>query len=301
VAHELPQLPGVKHQFVTAGGLRTHLAVAGEGEPVLLLHGWPEHWYAWRAVIPRLAEHYRVICLDLRGFGWTDIAWTGFRKEDMAGDVLAVLGELELDRVRVIGHDWGGWIGFLLALAHPERVEQLVTLNIPAPWIRPTPGNIAALRHMWHMPVLAAPYVGQALVQRRAGFVRKLIRRWAADHAGWEKGDYRIYARDLKASTRARAASLLYRTFLTHEVGPVLAGRYRDARLRVPTLMLHGQEDPVVSGRLLDGAERNADDLRVELIPGAGHFLPEERPEVVAERAHGFFQGVESPRAAAAG
>ncbi len=99
MARQMPQFPGVKHRFVDAGDLKTHIAVAGKGEPVVLLHGWPEHWYAWRSVIPRLTEHHRVIALDLRGFGWTDIAWKGFEKENMADDVIRLLDAMDIERV----------------------------------------------------------------------------------------------------------------------------------------------------------------------------------------------------------
>jgi pimeloyl-ACP methyl ester carboxylesterase len=94
----MPQVAGVRHRFVPAGGLNFHVAEAGEGEPVLLLHGWPQHWYAWRLVIPALAERYRVLAVDLRGFGWSDIAWEGFEKENMADDVANVMAALEVDR-----------------------------------------------------------------------------------------------------------------------------------------------------------------------------------------------------------
>ena len=92
---EFPQVPGVEHRYVDAGGLRMHVAEAGEGEPVLALHGWPQHWYLWREVIPRLAPHARVIAPDLRGFGWSGVPAGGYDKETMARDVLT------LDRARL--------------------------------------------------------------------------------------------------------------------------------------------------------------------------------------------------------
>ncbi|HEV2075804.1 MAG TPA: alpha/beta hydrolase [Thermoleophilaceae bacterium] len=299
MAHAIPQLPGVKHRFANAGGLKTHVALAGEGDPVVLLHGWPEHWYAWRRVIPRLAERHRVIAADLRGFGWTDIAWKGFEKESMAGDVARLLDALELPRARVIGHDWGGWIGFMLALRHPERVEQFVALSTLPPWVRLSLGNVLALRHLGYQVPLALPYAGKRLLERHPGYIRRAIRSKAADRSGFTKEDFRLYARDIRAPTRARASMLLHRTFLGRELVPSLAGRYRGERLTVPTLVMHGKRDPVVPPRLLAGLDRHAEDLRVEIVPDAGHYLPEERPELVADRAIEFFQGAERPVALA--
>lgn len=296
----MPQFPGVRHRFVGAGDLKMHVAVAGQGEPVILLHGWPEHWYAWRAVIPPLAERYQVLAPDLRGFGWTDIAWKGFDKENMAGDILRLMDALEIERARIVGHDWGGWIGFLLALGHPERVSQLAVLGVASPWARPTPGNLLAARRLSHMVTLAAPYAAQRLLQHHPGYIRRLIRRWAHDRSRFDKEDFRIYSRDLRSPTRARASALLYRTFVLRELLPVMAGRYRRLRLGTPTLILHGKRDGAVAPRLVAGGERQADDLRVELLPDVGHFPHEERPEAVAEKLIDFFAEAGEPAVAGA-
>ncbi len=279
----MPKVPGVKHRFLTLDGQRTHVALAGEGDPVLLLHGWPEHWYAWRGVIPPLAERHRVIAADLRGFGWSDIAWKGFDKENMADDVLRLMDALELERASLVGHDWGGWIGMLLALRHPERLERLVAISTPPPWLPLSIGNLLAVRHFAYQVPLAT-LLGKRALERHPRYVRRIIRKNSSDRGMFDKDVFRIYARDLKSPTRARASMLLYRTFLLRELLPVMAGRYRGMRLQTPTLMLHGKADKVVPERFLAGAERNADDLRVELVPGAGHFLPEEAPALVAER-----------------
>ena len=147
----MPQVDGVRHRFQAAGGLNFHVAEAGEGEPLLLLHGWPQHWYCWRLVIPELAKHYRVLAMDLRGFGWTDIAWEGLDKETMADDVANVMSALEIDRARIVGHDWGGWIGYLLALRRPELVERLVALSSPPPFAKPS------LRGVWNVAPARLP------------------------------------------------------------------------------------------------------------------------------------------------
>jgi len=288
MAHEMPQVDGVSHRFLNVDGFGFHVAEAGEGDPVILLHGWPQHWYCWRLVMPILAENYRVIAIDLRGFGWTDIAWEGLDKESMADDVANVLAELGIERARFVGHDWGGWIGFLLALRRPELVERLVALSIPPPFVKGNLRSFPAAPRLRHLFAVASPMTIKRM--RRLGYVSRLIKRWSKDHTNLGKDIRRIYARDLRASTRARAAMLLYRTFLRSEIGPVLAGRYRKQGLTVPTLVLHGAKDPVLPASLFQGHERYAGDLTVEEVPDVGHFLPEERPELVARRAHEFFR-----------
>jgi|SRR5215211_380379 len=295
MAHQMPQVPGVRHRFIHAKGLNFHLAEAGEGDPVLLLHGWPQHWYAWRRLIPKLAERYRVLALDLRGFGWTDIAWQGFEKENMADDVASVLAELEIQRLRLIGHDWGGWIGFLLALRRPDLVERLVALNTTTPWSLATPG-LHSLRRLGHGALIATP-AGLALLHR-SNLAARVVKRWTESRGSLQRSERRLYVRDLRASTRARAGSLLHRTFLGREAFATAMGRYRDQRLSVPTLLLLGERDPIVSPRVPGRVMDHADDLRVEVVKDKGHFLPEEAPRIVVRYATEFFGGASRPLAA---
>src|SRR3954451_21956114 len=128
---DLPPVRGVAHRFVEANGVRLHVAEAGSGPPVLLVPGWPQHWWAWRKVIPTLAERYRVLAIDLRGWGWSDAPPGRYEKQTFADDLLALLDAEEIEKVSIIGHDWGGYASFLLAMDHPDRVAGLTVLDVP--------------------------------------------------------------------------------------------------------------------------------------------------------------------------
>src|SRR4051794_29109139 len=104
-----PELPGVTHRFVNVGDVRLHVASAGEGEPLILVHGWPQHWWCWRFLIPALSERFRVIAPDLRGLGWSDAPAGDYAKRTWASDILRLMEVERIDRARVIGHDWGGY------------------------------------------------------------------------------------------------------------------------------------------------------------------------------------------------
>src|SRR4051794_36218841 len=132
-----PEIDGVTHRYVDVPGVRLHVAEAGEGPPILLLHGWPQHWWIWRKVIPALAEGHRVICPDLRGFGWSEAPQGPYEISELAADMVALLDELGLDQVDVIGHDWGGYVGFLLCLGEPRRIRHYLALGIVHPWFEP--------------------------------------------------------------------------------------------------------------------------------------------------------------------
>ncbi len=281
---EFPEVPGVEHRFVDAGRLRMHVAEAGAGDPVLLLHGWPQHWYLWREVIPRLAPHARVICADLRGFGWTDVPRGGYDRETMAADVLALMDSLGLERVRLAGHDWGAWIAFLLALGHPERIERLMACSIVPPWPQRDARALLGIWRLAYQIPLAAPGIGRAAGRR--------IARLALDSAEPPIGEAtKDLFLDRLEGERGRAGELLYRTFVLRELGPVAAGRYAAADLSVPTLLLAGDKDPVIPAAQVERVAAESSAVEVELVPGAGHFLVDERPELVAERALGFLLG----------
>jgi pimeloyl-ACP methyl ester carboxylesterase len=282
-----PEIEGVSHHWVGARGIRFHYAEAGSGEDVVLcLHGWPQHWYEWRHLMPALADRHRVIALDLRGFGWSEAPKDGYEKENLAGDVLAVLDELGLERVKLVGHDWGGWIGFLLALREPQRFERFLALNIVPPWT--STRNVAG--HLWrfyYQQVVLAPVLGYRL--HRSGFIRKVLVGGSTIKGAWSDEELDAFADNYAEPARARAAVQIYRTFNLREVLPIARGRYADAHLTVPTLHLHGEDDVVLRPSMLAGYQHHADDMRVELVPGCGHFIADEMPDLVAERAREFF------------
>jgi pimeloyl-ACP methyl ester carboxylesterase len=272
---ELPALEGVTHRSVQARGASFHVAEAGAGEPLVLLHGWPQHWWAWRKVVPLLAPHARLIMPDLRGFGWSDAPPGRYDKRSMADDVLVLLDRLGLQRVRIVGHDWGGWIAFLACMAAPERFERALVLGISPPFGRPSPRMLLDLWRFAYMLAIAAPVIGERLVASER-FVRTVL---SAPAGAFNDDDVRAFSAVLAEPPRARASVQLYRTFLLRE-----AVRGARGRLHVPTRLVVGARDPVVRPSLLAGRERFADDLTIELVPDCGHWIPAERPDLVAER-----------------
>jgi pimeloyl-ACP methyl ester carboxylesterase len=288
VARPLPHLAGVEHRYVELPELRVHVAEAGKGEPVVLLHGWPQNWWSWRRLIPLLADRFRMLCPDLRGAGWSDAPAAGYDKETMAVDLLALLDRLELDRVRLIGHDVGGFVGFLACLRAPERVSHYLALNTGHPFVPPIPSVLASFWRFWYWPLLGAPVLGPWLIRHRAFPV--LLRRWfTADRAAWSSADTAVFSGLVEERARAIASSKTYRSYLVKDSPRTLGGRYRATYLSVPTLMLHGADDRILREPFLRGYERYADDMTLEQVPGVGHFIAEERPRLVAERAFEFF------------
>ncbi|MGH2898444.1 MAG: alpha/beta fold hydrolase, partial [Solirubrobacteraceae bacterium] len=162
----MPQLEGVEHLYVDVRGARLHDAQLGDRDapPVLLLHGWPQHWYSWRSLMALLADRHRVLALDLRGFGWSEATPRGYRKAQLADDVAGALDALAIERVNLVGHDWGGVIGFLVCLDHADRVTRFVPMNTGHVWptlaFNGVPKQLGAIAYQG---LLASPVVGRRI------------------------------------------------------------------------------------------------------------------------------------------
>lgn len=291
----LPHVDGVRHRYVDLPGLRMHVAEAGDGPPLLLLHGFPQHWWAWRKVLPALAEHYRVICPDLRGSGWTDAPADGYTATQLVDDIVALLDELQLDRVDLIGYDSGGIVGFRLCLRHPERVGRYVTFATPHPYPAFHRRMLLHLWRLWPMYVIAIPGLGARLLGRG----RQRLPRWmmtsdTSDPAVFPPDVVEEYVARLREPARARAGSRLYRELIVAEGRTSLTGAYHGTRLVTPTLAIYGvvlyDNDPATREHpeCLDGADDHTDDFTLEHVPGFGYYLAEERPDVLVARALEF-------------
>jgi pimeloyl-ACP methyl ester carboxylesterase len=291
MSDEFPLVEGVEHRFIDASGLRVHVAEASPsapaGAPVLLLHGWPQHWYMWHPVIGALRDERRLLAPDLRGFGWSEAPGHGYDGETFAADQVALLDSLGIERAFVAGHDWGGWTAILLGLLHPERVERLVVLNAPHPWPQITPKLVAEGWRSWYTWLIATPGLGPALL--RHGWVARTVLGHGNVNDPFAPEELDVYVRSFRERPRATAASHLYR-YYQRVFREVLAGRWRDHRLTVPTRIVFGERDRWVSPKLLAGHEGHADDMEVELVPDSGHFIVNERPELVVRRIRDFFR-----------
>lgn len=285
MARPFPPCPGVRHAFhdVDTAGLRMHVAEAGpaDGPPLVLLHGWPQHWWCWRGVIgPLAAAGFHVVAPDLRGSGWSDAPADGYDKEQLATDVLGLLDAMGIERCAFAGHDWGAWTGQLIALRAPERIERLLLCNIAAVWgadRRRTALN--AWRFAYQ--VIGVPRLGAAL-QRSRLMESALV--------GVPEADRGEFVAALREPGRAEAASALYRTFVTRELFDIARGRYDGRRLTMPVRVLHGTDDPVVRPFMVEALRAHADDIGIEWVADTGHFIVDERPGLVADRLIAFLR-----------
>jgi pimeloyl-ACP methyl ester carboxylesterase len=203
----------VSHHFADLGEVLMHYVTAGQGPPVVLLHGWPQTWWEWRHVIPALAQTYSVIAPDLRGLGDTSRPLGGYDKKTIAHDVWLLLAErLGHRSFFLVGHDWGGPTAFALAAAHPEAVRRLVILDVVIPG---TGGDFSEGGQRWHHQFHMTPDLPEALTQgRERTYLSWFYNTFAYRPDAIGPTDLDEYARSYRQPGAMRAGFAYYRALL---------------------------------------------------------------------------------------
>ena len=286
---EQVQVGGVAHTSVALDGFDAHIATAGDpdGEPVVLVHGWPLHWWSFRHLVRGLVEDgRRVVAPDLRGFGWSGTPGWGYASEQLMKDLFALLDALGVERVDLVGHDWGCFVGYRATLEAPERFRRYVAMSAPGPHQRYSVRTIATLWRYWYQQPLALPVIGQRTV-RKMRSPRSLVGRWIGLHR-ISDDVAAAYMRQFDDPARVDASVALYRDAVLHAFTTPFLPQYRDARLRVPTLHIHGTKDWPNSPASIRPLAARSDDWRLELQEGIGHFILDEAPEQVERLVRAF-------------
>ena len=274
----LPAAPGFDHLIVKTPGLRSHVAAIGEGDPVVLLHEFPQHWWQWHAVAPVIAAAgYRVLCPDLRGAGWTVADDPRIERETRLRDLLALFDVLHIERAHIVSHDLAALTAMQLSYDHPERVRSAVQLSVFPGFMTFSPRLLPGFRHLppfiWHCPgaslrgLFSAGYVARPLPEATVEAHLAPMRRPEIDAA-------------VRPLTRGIALP---------EGVRMMRGVYRRRRLTVPTLVVFGRRDRPYTeellGRICRRPERYADRVEFAYVDDAAHFITDDAPAAVADLA----------------
>jgi pimeloyl-ACP methyl ester carboxylesterase len=273
----------IRHRTIAVNGVRLHVVEAGpeDGPLLILLHGFPEFWYGWRRQIgPLAAAGFRVQCPDQRGYNLSDKPRrvAAYNLDRLAGDVVALIDAAGAAKARVVGHDWGGVVGWWLGIRHPQRLERLALLNIPHPLV---------MEHaLWHNAVqrkksdymfyFQLPWLPEWLFSRRGfAYAEKSLR--ASSRPGtFSDEDVERYKEAWSQPGAVRSMLHWYRAALRARPRKPQTGR-----VTIPTLLIWGTQDRFLGQEMAQPSIDLCDEGRLELIPEATHWVQLEEPERV--------------------
>ncbi|MEZ5908044.1 MAG: alpha/beta hydrolase [Hyphomicrobiaceae bacterium] len=276
-----PTLPGLAHHHARINGTELHYVEMGTGPLVLLLHGFPEFWWSWRHIIPALAQSYRVVAVDMRGYHLSAKPATGYDLATLATDTAQLIDHLGGPAL-VAGHDWGGIVAYQTAMDHPQAITRLAILNAPHPdaWIASWLSDPEQQRKSWYVFLDLAPDLPEELYleQFRTGTVR------IAKVASAE--DVAVYRRAFEIPGVATAAINYYREL----VRDIRRRRHvAPRRITCPVRVLWGSLDIALEPVLNDIASAWIDDFAVTYFPSNWHWLALEQPQAVTDHLRALF------------
>src|SRR5262245_5310348 len=285
-------LPGFHNAYAEVNGIRLHYVEGGQGQPLILLPGWPQTWWQFSRIMPDLAKRNRIIAVDLRGMGGSSKPRGGYDKKTMASDVHALVRKLGYDKVNIAGHDIGSMVAFSFAANYPHATNKLAMLDTAHPYeaflqipMLPAPGSYdpaSPARHLWWFAFNQVPDLPEKLLEGRYS----LLQSWVFDYKAGNKSpitahDRAVYAAAYNSADAIRAEQGWYQTF-----GQDIADQKTYARLEMPVLGLGGAG----YDRLNDFLGPRTTNLKIVRFEKTGHWIPEERPQETVKALREFFE-----------
>ena len=281
----MPDLPPLEHDEVTTDGTTLHVVKAGpeDGDPIVLLHGFPEFWYGWRDQIGALADAgYRVWVPDQRGYNRSDKPQSieAYTIDELSRDVLGVIDATGAEAVPLVGHDWGAAVTWFTLLAHPERVNRGVTMNVPHPAVfqEYLPGNLNQMKKSWYMFFFQLPVLPEVLFS--AGDWRGL--RWFVDTSNREDtftdADLERYKEAWSRPGAFTGMLNWYRALFQADEG---SADPTEMEIQPPTMVVWGVQDAYLHRGMAEDSIQYCAHGRLELVEDATHWVQHERADRV--------------------
>ena len=291
---QIAGVPGLSEAYAEVNGIRLHYVEAGQGPPVVLLHGFPEYWYSWRHQIPALAQAgFHVVAPDMRGYNLSDRphAWRSYDIDILARDVAGLIDHLGEGPAYLAGHDWGAAVAYQTAMRHPEHLRKLAILNVPHTE-RMLAGfrTLRQLRKSWYMFFFQIPGLPERLMARDGfSFAKRSLR---ADSPGaFSDQDLERYAQAWAQPGALTGMVNYYRAALRRSPRGALS---RLTPIQTQTLVIWGMRDRHLGSELAEPLPQWVPNVRVERLPAATHWVQHDEPQRVSELLIDFFGGAGS-------
>jgi epoxide hydrolase 4 len=274
------------HGFKVVNGLRLHYAEIGSGPLVVLLHGFPQNWYEWHRVMPRLGTRFHIVAPDMRGYNWSDKpnGVASYSVSKVSDDIAALIEAFDEDRVFLVGHDWGGVVAWDLSTRYPDLVKKLAIINAPHPVLLArdlkTPQQFFSSLYALFFQLPLLPEMVARLTLRRSLRMSAFVPGAFSDEA------LDVYENGMSQPGAVTAMLNYYRASAREGLRALRPER---AVTKQPAVVIWGVRDFALREHLLEGLEQWAPNLRVERVPDSGHWVPEEKPRLVADLLAEFF------------
>jgi epoxide hydrolase 4 len=283
----------LQHHFADLAECRMHYVTRGEGKPILFLHGFPQFWFLWRRQLQDLGEDHAVYAPDMRGYNLScrpeDVE--AYRMRHLLADVRELIEHLDLAPLTLVGHDWGGIVSWAFALKYPEMLERLVIIDGPPPFtwnrdLRESPKQRDAVNYMLEFSK-PSPGPEDMMAANDFSLMDDLLVRIGGAGAQLSDEDRAVYHEAWARPGALRGGLNYYRAARMGDqvaaggVPEGYANRITSQTVDVPTLVIWGENDAALLPSLTRGLSEWVPDLRVEILPGAGHWVPYERPDQV--------------------
>lgn len=279
---------GFNHQKTVVNDVLYHYVIGGEGDPIVLLHGWPETWYLWRKIMPELADAgFTVVAPDLRGLGDSGKPETGYDARTVAGDIRALIDQLGYEQITLIGHDVGGWVAYAFANEYPEQVERLAILDVPIP--DASLDQLGALTNpftVWHFAFQEVPDLPEKLIEGQEDiYLSWFFRNFSYNPTAIGEAELNEYLRTYAAEGGLRSGFGYYRAL---EENVRQNEIYAQDPLQMPVLAVSGAA--AMGNFVQQQMSQLATDVQGEVIEQCGHWLPSECPAQLNEQLLPFIQ-----------
>lgn len=279
-----------QHRDIMTNGIRMHYVTQGNGPLIVLLHGFPEFWYSWRKQIPFLAERsYTVVAPDLRGYNDTDKPRTGYDVPTLVGDIAGLIKGLGQEKAVIVGHDWGGVLAWAFAMSNPQMTERLIVMNAPHPQVMQRAfRTLKQLRKSWYIFAFQLPWLPEnALLRNNAYEIGRMFKGAAVQKSAFPNEVLGTYQEAMSKPGAMTAALNYYRQLFRHP----LRSAKDYASIGVPTLLIWGEQDIALGIELTYGLEQWVPNIQIKRIPDSGHWVQQEKPELVNALMAEFLRG----------
>jgi pimeloyl-ACP methyl ester carboxylesterase len=274
------------HYKTQVNGFLMHYVIGGKGDPIVLLHGWPETWYEWRHIIPELiANNFTVIAPDMRGLGNSEKPQTGYDKKTLADDIYQLVKKLGYNKVYIAAHDWGGPVAYSYAAAHPEGVIKMIVLDTLLPGFGYEEAGNFSPNGIWHFSFHAVRDLPEKLIEGKEDVYLNWFYDWTYNQSAITPEDRQEYIKQYSKPGALRAGFEYYRAVFEDAKQNK---EYAKEKLEIPILAIGGEA--AIGNFTTITYQQVANNVTGITLSNTGHFIPEERPNVVIKQILDFFK-----------